>query len=92
MGQSIFVPKMGVDLPSEVVLSVHFADMVVHRWDLATAVGSSSLVPASLIEKAEEVAAVVTASGSPLVGPDGVYRAALPVDPEATRVESLVQK
>jgi uncharacterized protein (TIGR03086 family) len=64
LGQTIIVPKIGVDLPSEVVLSVNFADMVVHSWDLATSVGSSSPIPMNLVEKAEEVAAVVTASGT----------------------------
>lgn len=84
------VPKMGADIPSAVILSVHLADMVVHRWDLTTAVGAACPVPTDLFG-AVEVAGVVTAPGSGLVGPDGVYEPSLDADPRAP-LENLVRQ
>jgi hypothetical protein len=47
---------MDADIPSEVVLSIHFAEMVVHRWNPTTAIGSQCQVPDDLLDAASEVA------------------------------------
>jgi uncharacterized protein (TIGR03086 family) len=91
-GRAVRVPKMGVDIPADIVLSVHLADMVVHRWDLTTAIGSPCPVPGELLDAAAEVAEITTASASPLVGPAGVYKPSLGSDPQATRLENLVRQ
>ena len=90
--RNVRVPKIGADIPSSVVLSVHFADMVVHRWDLTTAIGAACPVPKELFDAAAEVAGVVTAPRSGLVGPDGVYKPSLEADPTATPLENLVRQ
>jgi hypothetical protein len=90
--RSVRVPKMAADIPSAVILSVHFADMVVHRWDLTTAIGAACPVPTDLFDAVVEVAGVVTAPGSGLVGPDGVYEPSLDADPTATPLENLVRQ
>ena len=41
-GNTINIPKMGTELPTDMVLATHFADMLVHRWDLATALGKTT--------------------------------------------------
>ena len=92
MGRAVRIPKMGADIPSEIMLSVHLADMVVHRWDLTSAIGSPCPVPEALLDAAAEVAEVATANGGPLVGPDGVYMPALGPDPKGTRLENLVRQ
>lgn len=43
--RTVCVERMESEIPSEVVLSVHFADMVIHRWDLTTAIESPCPVP-----------------------------------------------
>jgi len=90
--RNIRVPKMGADIPSAVILSVHLANMVVHRWDLTTAVGAACPVPTELFDAVVEVAGIVTAPGSELVGPDGVYKPSLEADPTATPLENLVRQ
>lgn len=92
MGRTVRVSKMESDIPSEAVLSVHFVDMIVHRWDLTTAIGSACPVPAELLDAAAKVAEIVTASGSGLVGPGGVYKPPLGYDPQATPLENLVRR
>lgn len=90
-GRSVHVPKMGADIPSELVLSVHVTDMIVHRWDLTTAVGFPCAVPAELLDAAAEVAEMITAPGSALVGPNAVYKPSLGSDPTATPLQNLVR-
>ena len=72
------VPKLNSVLPTDIVLATHAADMLVHRWDVAAALGRAISTPIDLVEYAHGVADVVTAQGSPLVGPGAAYEVALP--------------
>ena len=72
-GAATFVPRLNRDMATSRVLSVHFVDMLVHRWDLTRAVGRPCPVPDRLIEAARPVAAEITAPGSPLVGAGRAY-------------------
>jgi uncharacterized protein (TIGR03086 family) len=89
-GDTITVPKMGTELPTDMVLATHFADMLVHRWDLATALGKSTGTPESLLAAAHRIADVVTAPGSPLVGV--AYQPALTQVAGDSAEQSLVRK
>jgi uncharacterized protein (TIGR03086 family) len=74
-GAETFLPSLGRPLASDRVLSVHFVDMLVHRWDLASALGRPCVVPEELVAAATPIAEQVTAPGSPLVGPGRAYGA-----------------
>jgi uncharacterized protein (TIGR03086 family) len=91
-GQKVMVPGMQAELPSEVVLATHFADMVIHRWDLAAALGIPCEAEPQELQYVEMVAAVVTAPASRLVGPQGAYAPALAEDPTASRLDALVRR
>jgi uncharacterized protein (TIGR03086 family) len=77
-GQAVTVPKVGRVVPVERVLSIHFVDMLVHRWDLAEALGRECVVPGVLTGAAAPIATAITRPGSPLVGPGGEYHFPLP--------------
>lgn len=65
------------------VLSIHFVDMLTHRWDLARALDRPCHVPDHLATAALPIARAITTPDSPLTGPNGAYA---PRDPEnATR-------
>ncbi len=91
-GDSVRVPKLAADLPSQSVLATHAVDMLIHRWDLARARGRTLDTPATMLPYAHSVADLVTADGSPLTGPDGVYKPALPVVAEDESFDALVRK
>lgn len=74
VGPTMDHPRRGRQLSTEWVLGVHFVDMLVHRWDLASALGTSLTVPAKLTAAALPLAQDNTAPGSPLNGPGGDYR------------------
>lgn len=88
-GETVTVPKVGRALPAEHVLAVHFVDMLVHRWDLAHALGRQCLVPNSLTDIALPIARSMTGPDSTLSGPGGVYRRSLPEDPDLPPVNNL---
>ncbi len=88
----VHIPSFGADVPVERVLAVHFADMIVHRWDLAAALGVPCDVDPRLLERADAVADFATAADSPLVGEAAAYRPALPADPNATPLQNLVRR
>lgn len=90
-GSLVRVPQVETSLPSELVLSVHFADMLVHRWDLAASLGVECDTDARLLDRAVAVAEVVTNPERGLVGDGGVYAPALPHDPAVTPLENLVR-
>jgi uncharacterized protein (TIGR03086 family) len=89
---TVMVPKMSASLPTEMVLATHATDMVVHRWDLSSAVARPIATPEDLLEEAHKVADFVTAEGSSLVGPGGVYKAALPATESDGTLDALVRK
>ena len=87
--ESVRVPTLGAELPTELVLATHVADMVVHRWDLAAALGRPTGTPEDVVVAARATADLVTAEGSPLVGT--AYRAALPTTGSDTPEEQLLR-
>jgi uncharacterized protein (TIGR03086 family) len=91
-GDDVYVPKMGTKVTLEQLVAVHFADMLIHRWDLAAATGQPCETPEVLLAAANQIADLVTSPGSPLVGPNGVYRPALTEDSTATPLENLVRR
>lgn len=72
-GDTVNLPPYG-PLATDAVLSVHFVDMLVHRWDLSRALRRPCPVPDRLTALALPIAKSITAPGSSLNGPDGVYR------------------
>ncbi|WP_412515384.1 TIGR03086 family protein [Actinomadura madurae] len=87
-GETVDLPKYG-PIPTETVFGVHGVDMLVHRWDLARALGDTPTVPTRLAEIALPLARTSTAPGSPLNGPGGVYRPPLPEDPARPAIDNL---
>ncbi|SPT51657.1 TIGR03086 family metal-binding protein [Actinomadura madurae] len=87
-GETVTLPKYG-PIPTETVFGVHGVDMLVHRWDLARALGDTPTVPTRLAEIALPLARISTAPGSPLNGPGGVYRPPLPEDPARPAIDNL---
>lgn len=73
-GETVNVPRGGGQWPTGWILGVHVVDMLVHRWDLARALGAALTVPAELVDAALPLARANTAPGSPLNGPGGDYR------------------
>lgn len=90
-GAAVLVPKMGAELPAGIVLAAHFADMVIHRWDLAVALGQPCPTDAALVTAATTVAQTMTAPGSPLVGDGGVYGPSLAPVSAASGLDNLVR-
>lgn len=86
------VPGTGEERPAALVVAVHVADMVVHRWDLAAALGRTSVVPGPLLEAAQAVGAVATAPSSPLVGAGRAYEPALPPEAGDPPLASLLRR
>ena len=91
-GDTVLVPKMGATLPTAMVLATHFADMLIHRWDLAVALGRSTGTPEELIAAAYPVADLITDEDSLLVGPGAAYAPALPANPHDDPEQALVCK
>lgn len=88
-GETVNIPRRG-PTSTAWVLGVHVVDMLVHRWDLARARRTTPVVPARLAVVALPLARANTAPGSPLNGPDGVYRPALAEDPAASVMDNIV--
>lgn len=87
-GETVLLPWLG-QVPTELVLGVHAVDMLVHRWDLARALGTAPAVPPRLTEIALPLARTNTAPGSPLNAPGGVYAPPLAEDPSRPAIDNL---
>ncbi|RZS44128.1 uncharacterized protein (TIGR03086 family) [Herbihabitans rhizosphaerae] len=83
----IYLPMLGSRWPADQVLSVHFADMLTHRWDLTTALGRDPELPADLLELALPIATAIPTTG-PLRGP--IYGAPVPITDTASATDQLV--
>src|SRR5690606_7807041 len=86
------VPGADEEQPAGLVLAVHLADMVVHRWDLAAAVDHPLDVPGPLLAAARAVGAVATAPSSPLVGAGRAYAPALPATAADPPLAALLRR
>ncbi|MFB7874538.1 hypothetical protein ACFC06_04745 [Nocardia sp. NPDC056064] len=71
-GQNIQLPSSGTVATTR-VLSIHFVDMLTHRWDLARALDRPCHVPDHLATAALPIARAITTPDSPLTGPNGAY-------------------
>jgi uncharacterized protein (TIGR03086 family) len=89
VGPTVMVPKAGAALATDQVRAIHFVDMLVHRWDLASATGRDSDIDPGLAETALPIARSVTAPSNPygLVGL--AYRAPEPEAPERRPIDNL---
>lgn len=87
-GETVDLPQWG-PTPTRTVLGVHAVDMLVHRWDLARALGTTPSVPSRLTDAALPLARANTAPGSPLNGPGGVYGPPLAEDPGRPAIDNL---
>ncbi|MGY2063508.1 TIGR03086 family metal-binding protein, partial [Nocardia gipuzkoensis] len=88
-GDEFVLPDRGA-VRTEWFLGVHVVDMLVHRWDLARAVGRDCTVPQRLLAAALPLAQANTAPGSVLNGPGGVYHPPLSQDSATTTLETIV--
>ncbi|SHK75965.1 TIGR03086 family protein [Pseudonocardia thermophila] len=88
----VLVPSSQTEQSVRTVLTVHLADMVIHRWDLLTSLGREARVPEDLLVASEAVAVRATDPRSPLVGEGRAYRPALPADPGDDRIAALVRR
>lgn len=88
-GDTVHVPMIGGEVPVERVLAVHLVDMLVHRWDLLSALGLDRPTPDELVRAALPVARSMTGPESPLSGPDGVYSPPLPEEPGLSPLQNL---
>jgi len=87
-GETVDLPQLG-PTPTELVLGVHGVDMLVHRWDLARALGTDPAVPSGPAAVALPLARAHTAPGSPLNGPGGVYGPPLAEDETRPAIDNL---
>ncbi len=89
---TVLIPRLAAELPTQTVLATHAVDMLIHRWDLARARGRTPHTPADLLPRAHAVADLVTAPGSPLTGPEGVYKSPIPAAAGSGSFDALVSK
>ncbi len=87
-GQLVYIPKFDSASPVGLLLRLHFADMLVHRWDLTKALGIAPELPADLVAVALPIAAAVPEDG-PLRGLKG-YAKPVSVPVESTPEDQLV--
>lgn len=78
---------LGVERTGAVAQSVHFADVLVHAWDIASAAGIDLRFDEDLAEAAVKV---VSLFPEELWGPDGAFAARLPVAEDASAHERLL--
>ena len=88
-GETMVLPRRG-PLAAERVLAVHLVDMLTHRWDIARALGRDCPVPARLLDAALPIARSITAPGSSLNGPGGVYSPGLAEDASRPALDNIV--
>lgn len=67
------VPQLGRSVPVTDLAMVHMLDMLVHRWDLRSALGLDCPTPERLTTAALPVARRLASPGGPLSGDHGVY-------------------
>lgn len=87
-GDIVQLPRYG-PIPRDQVLSTHFVDMLVHRWDISRALNRPCPVPDRLTDLALPMARLTTAPGSPLNGPGGVYHPPLTEDPALPAMDNI---
>ncbi|WP_245548307.1 maleylpyruvate isomerase family mycothiol-dependent enzyme [Nocardia pneumoniae] len=87
-GDVVHLPEAGA-MATDLVLSVHFVDMLTHRWDLARALGRPCTVPDRLTAAALPIARSITAPGSRLNGPGGVYHPSLAEDRALSAMDNI---
>jgi uncharacterized protein (TIGR03086 family) len=88
-GETVHLPWRGRESTVR-VLGIHVVDMLVHRWDLAGALGTPLVVPAALAAAALPLARANTAPGSPLNAPGGAYRQPFAADPDNPVMDTIV--
>ncbi|MEU8117931.1 maleylpyruvate isomerase family mycothiol-dependent enzyme [Spirillospora sp. NPDC049024] len=87
-GETVTMPRLG-PLSTEWVLGIHAVDMLVHRWDLARALGTAPAAPSWITDAALPLARANTAPGSPLNGPGAAYRPPLAEDPARPAIDNI---
>ncbi|MBC6450256.1 TIGR03086 family metal-binding protein [Actinokineospora xionganensis] len=78
---------LGVERTGAVAQSVHFADVLVHAWDIASAAGIDLRYDEDLAEAAVKV---VSRFPEELWGPGGAFAARLPVAEDASAQDRLL--
>ncbi|MFE9328688.1 maleylpyruvate isomerase family mycothiol-dependent enzyme [Nocardia sp. NPDC052278] len=87
-GDVVELPPRG-PIAKDQLLSIHFVDMLVHRWDLSRALGRTCWVPERFTILALPIARRITMPGSPLNGPNGVYRPPLATDEALPAIDNI---
>ncbi|WP_436493649.1 TIGR03086 family metal-binding protein [Actinokineospora sp. HUAS TT18] len=77
----------GVEYTGGTMLFVHFADVLVHTWDIATAVGVHVAIDEDL---AEAALSVVSRFPEDAWGPGSAFTAKLPAPEDASALERLL--
>ncbi|WP_280383806.1 TIGR03086 family metal-binding protein [Nocardia wallacei] len=88
-GDIVRLPWLG-PMPTEEVLSIHYVDMLVHRWDLTRALDRTYWIPERFTARALPIAQRITAPGSRLNAPGGAYHTPLPQDPALPTIDNIV--
>ncbi|WP_278265302.1 TIGR03086 family metal-binding protein [Nocardia sp. AG03] len=88
-GPEIRLPSSGTVATGQ-VLSIHFVDMLTHRWDLARALDRPCPVPEHLTTAALPIARAITVPGGPLTGPGGAYAPRLTEDVNRPTLDNIV--
>lgn len=88
-GGPVPVPRLGRSVPVADLAAVHMLDMLVHRWDLRSALGLDCPTPERLTTAALLVARRITAPGSPLSGDNGVYGPARDIPEGLSPIQAL---
>jgi uncharacterized protein (TIGR03086 family) len=88
-GDVVHLPGRG-PAATDWVLSVHFVDMLTHRWDLSRALDRPCPVPERLTAAAQPIARSINAPGSALNRPNGAYHPPLRDDPARTAMDTIV--
>ncbi|RDI49155.1 TIGR03086 family metal-binding protein [Nocardia mexicana] len=87
-GDIVNLPQLG-PMPTEEVLSIHYVDMLVHRWDLTRALDRTYSIPAEFTARALPIARKITAPGSPLNAPGGAYNPPLTEDRTLSAIDNI---
>ncbi|GAA3061462.1 TIGR03086 family metal-binding protein [Actinokineospora globicatena] len=80
---------LGIEYNAAVALFVHFADTLVHGWDIGTAIGQDVRLPEDLVQAALKGISRWPDDGT-IWGKDGLFGEKLPVAEDATPQEKLL--
>jgi hypothetical protein len=75
-GPMLMVPKARAAIATDQVRAIHLVDMLVHRWDLTTAIDRNSEIESVLADTALPIARPITAPTNPFGLVGLVYAAA----------------